>query len=310
MSVQKWILVNELHRQVRRNFPRRQTLMRGIDDTLQADLVEMIPYASENDGMKYILTVINIFSKKAYVRALLNKTGKEVTKAMKSILDSMDHPIRLIHVDNGHEFYNRTMQNMLRQRRIKMYSVYSTKKAAIVERFNRSYKNLMWKQFSMRGSYKWIDLLDKLVDVYNNRIHRTIKMKPNDVDKSVERHLLDTVYRPKTSVESKSKFKVGDHVRMSKYKYVFDKGYTPNWTTEIFKIKEIQQTNPITYLLVDEKGQKIKGTVYKEELQSVSYPKLFLVEKVLKRRGNQEYVKWLGLDATHNSWISANQVLD
>lgn len=306
----KWLLVNELHRQARRNFPRRQVVMRGIDDTIQADLVEMIPYASENGGMKYILTAINIFSKKAYVRAVRNKSGKEVTRAMTSILDSLGHPIQLLHVDNGKEFYNKSMQDMLHRRNIKMYSVYTTKKAGIIERFNRTYKNLMWKQFSMRGSYKWIDLLDKLLDEYNNRNHRTIRMKPNDVDKSVERYLLDTVYRPREIPRIKTKFKVGDHVRMSRYKYVFDKGYTPNWTTEIFKIKQVQQTNPLTYLLVDSDGRDIKGSVYKEELQLVHDPRLFLVEKIIRKRDDQVFVKWLGFDSSHNSWISAKNVLD
>lgn len=99
--MERWELVNELHQQARRNFTRRPTLMRGINDTMQADLVEMIPWASENKGVKYILTAINIFSKKAYVQPLKNKTGNEVTKAMKTILDSLNHPINHIHVDEG-----------------------------------------------------------------------------------------------------------------------------------------------------------------------------------------------------------------
>lgn len=306
----KWMLVKELHRQARRNFVRRPTLMRGIEDTLQADLVEMIPYASKNNGMKYILTVINIFSKKAYARALSNKSGLEVTRAMKSVLDSLGHPIQHLHVDNGKEFYNKPMQEMLRRRNINMFSSFTTKKAAIVERWNRSLKNAMWKLFSMRGSHKWIDILQTLVEDYNNTDHRTIKMKPNDVTKSVERHLLDTVYTPRKTLESKPKFKVGDHVRMSKYKHVFAKGYTPNWTTEIFKIRRVQQTNPLTYLLVDMKGLDVLGTIYKEELQLVRDPKLYLVEKILKKKDNQVFVKWLGFDSSENSWIDAKNVLD
>lgn len=306
----KWMLVNELHRQARRNFTRRPTSMRGIDDTLQADLVEMIPYMSKNDGMKYILTVINIFSKKAYVRAVKNKSGIEVTRAMESILNSLGHPIEYLHVDNGKEFYNNYMKRMLQQRSINLFSTFTTKKAAIVERFNRTLKNKMWKQFSMRGSYKWIDILDKLVDEYNNDIHRTIKMRPNDVDKATERYLLNTVYRPKIPRTLKPKFKVGDMVRISKYKHIFEKGYTPNWTSEIFKIRSVQQTNPITYLLIDLTGNLIEGTVYAEELQLVADPRLYLVEKILKTRDDQVFVKWLGFNSTHNSWIDKSQVLD
>lgn len=261
-------LVNELHREARRNFVRRPTLMRGINDTLQADLVEMIPHAKKNKNMKYILIVINIFSKKAYARALKNKSGPEVTRAMQSILTSLHHPIKNLHVDNGKEFYNATMKQMLQQRNINMYSTYSTMKAAIAERFNRTLKNKMWKQFSLRGSFKWIDILQSLISEYNNTKHRVIKMKPYEVNENNEQHLLNTVYH-KQHINSivKSKFKIGDSVRISKYKHIFEKGYTPNWTTEVFKIKTVQHTVPITYLLIDLNGRDIKGTVYAEELQ-------------------------------------------
>lgn len=106
--------------------------MIGIDDCIQSDLVEMIPYASSNKNMKYILTAINIFSKKAYVRALKNKTGKEVTKAMESILNSLDHPIHHLHVDMGKEYYNSIMTNMLEKRNINLYSTFTTKKQPFV----------------------------------------------------------------------------------------------------------------------------------------------------------------------------------
>lgn len=301
-------LVNELHRDARRNFTRRHTTMVGIEDTLQVDLVEMIPYASKNKNMKYISTVINIFSKKAFARALKNKTGTEVTQAMKSILDSMNHPIRNIHADMGNEFYNTTMKKMLKEREINLYSTFTTKKAAIVERFNRTLKNKMWKQFSLRGSYKWIDILESLIDDYNNTKHRTIKMKPNEVNEGNERYLLHTVYNYST-MKRRPKFKLGDMVRISKYKHIFEKGYTPNWTTEIFKINRIQNTDPITYLLVDLKGNEIKGTVYQEELQLVQHPNVYLVEKFIRTKGNKVYVKWLGFDNSHNSWVDKNDVL-
>lgn len=297
-------LVNELHRSARRNFLRRKTIMKGINDTLQADLVEMIPYAPENQNMKYILTVINIFSKKAYVHALKSKTAREVTQAMQSIVDSLGHPIEHLHVDEGKEFINASMKKMLEKRKIHLYSTFTTKKAAIVERFNRTLKNRMWKEFSYRGTYKWIDILQSLVDDYNNTKHRTIKMKPDDVNVTNERFLLNTVYDyALPSRSSKAKFKCGDLVRLSKYKHIFSKGYTPNWTTEIFRIKSVQRTNPITYLLCDLEGHEINGTIYAEELQSVKHPDLYLVEKIIRKKRNKVYVKWLGFDSRHNSWV-------
>lgn len=304
-------VVDELHRATRRNFNRRRTQMRGIHDTIQADLVEMIPYAKENGGYVYILTAINIFSKKAYARPLKSKTGQEVEKALESILNSIGHTIKHIHTDRGKEFYNSTVLAMLKHLHIHLYSTFSTMKAAIVERFNRTLKNRMWKEFSLRGTYKWIDILPKLIDEYNNTRHRTIKMRPNDVDERNEQQLLNSVYRYTANIAAKqnTKFKVGDSVRLSKYKHVFEKGYTPNWTTEVFKIKRVRSTtNPITYVLEDYNGEEIEGTVYAEEMLPVKYPDIYLVEKILRRKGDKVYVKWLGFGNEFNQWIDAKDV--
>lgn len=207
-------IVNELHRNARRNFNRRYTSMKGIDDTIQADLVEMIPYAKENNNMKYILNVINIFSKMAYGRALKNKSAAEVTRVMESILNEINHTIKHLHVDMGKEFYNRSMEAMLRQRNIRIFSTFRTKKAAIVERFNRTLKSKMWRMFSYRGSYKWIDILQNLIDEYNDSKHRAIKMPPNQVNYQNEQKILKTVYNHVWNIsKSKPKFKVGDFVR-------------------------------------------------------------------------------------------------
>lgn len=303
-------LVNELHHAARKNFARRQTQMRRIEDSLQADLVEMIPYATKNKNMRYILTVINIFSKKAYARALKNKTGREVTRAMTSILDSIEHSIKNLHVDRGSEFYNGVMQKMLTDRGIHLYSTFSSKKAAIIERFNRTLKSKMWKIFSLRGSYKWIDILSKLINEYNDTKHRTIGMKPNQVNKRNEQQLLNTVYNYRHTITNthKPKFQIGDPVRLSKYKNLFDKGYTPNWTTEIFKIRKIVYTVPITYLIESLSGEEILGTVYAEELQLAKHSDLYLVERIIRKRGDKCYVKWLGFDSSHNSWITKNDI--
>lgn len=297
-------VVKELHRDARKNFPRRRSVMRGIDDTLQADLIEMPP----DRGMKYGLMVIDTFSKMAYVvQPLKTKTGPEVTRAMKVVLDSIEHPVRNLQVDNGKEFYNKHMTKLLEKYRVNRYSTYSTMKAANVERFNRTIKKKIYQQFSLRGNYKWVDILQELVDEYNRSRHRTIKMAPKDVDSENEQELLNTVYNYKKIIpdEAIARFKVGDHVRLSKYKSVFDKGYLPNWTTEIFVIRKIQYT-PITYLLVDWEGNEIRGGVYAHEMQLVKYPNVYLVEQILRKKNNKVYVKWLGFDNRYNSWINEN----
>lgn len=307
-------LAEELHRAARRNFARVKTEMRGINDTIQADLVEMIPYATSNHNKKYILTAINIFSKKAYAQPLKTKTGAEVCTALETIINSLGHPIKHIHTDRGKEFYNANVKAMLKLHRIQLYSTFSCQKAAICERFNRTLKNHMWRQFSLRGSHKWIDILPQLIIDYNNTKHRTIRMRPNDVcNEHIEKQLLYSVYnytreqQQQQQRKRKSKryqFSVGDSVRLSRYKHIFEKGYTPNWTTEVFTIRKVQSTtDPITYLLKDWRGNDIEGAVYAEELQLTKYPDIYLIEKVLRRKEGKIYVKWLGFDNEFNQWI-------
>ncbi|XP_011313027.1 uncharacterized protein [Fopius arisanus] len=134
-------------------------------------------------------------------------------------------------------------------------------------------------------------------------------MKPKDVTSKNEKSLLKSICgNVRKDKKGKIKFKVGNKVRISKYKTVFEKGYNPNWTTEIFTIKKVQNTTPVTYKLVDGKEDAIEGGFYQEELSHVMYPDVFLVEKVLKMRGKKEYVKWLRFDKTHNSCIDSNQM--
>lgn len=156
---------------------------------------------------------------------------------------------------------------------------------------------------------------NSFVEIYR---HRTIRMSPNEVNSDDEQHLLDTVYNYKRSMSTavgtshrrNAAYKIGDYVRLSKYRMLFDKGYTPNWTTEIFKIRKVQyHTNPITYLLSDYQDNDIKGSVYVEELQPVKHPNIYLIEKIIRKRNGQAYVKWLGFGPEHNSWIPEKDVL-
>jgi len=96
---------------------------------------------------------------------------------------------------------------------------------------------------------------------------------------------------------------------VSKYKTVFEKDYIPNWTTDVFKIVKVQRTNPVTYLLDDYRGKSIAGAFYEYELHSAPHPNIYLVEKVLRKRENEVYVKWLGFDGSHNSWIHKDNAL-
>ncbi|XP_011687452.1 PREDICTED: uncharacterized protein LOC105449765 [Wasmannia auropunctata] len=133
-------------------------------------------------------------------------------------------------------------------------------------------------------------------------------MRPIDVTSTNADKLLTTAYSH-VKIAASARFKVGESVRVSKFKTTFEKGYTPNWTTEIFKIIKVQKTNPVTYLLEDYRGKPVAGGFYEYELHRVANPNVYLVEKVLRKRGDDVYVKWLGFDNSHNSWIHKDNVL-
>ena len=148
----------------------------------------------------------------------------------------------------------------------------------------------------------FILMFDYTVDKYNNIVQKTIKMKPIDVTGDSY-----TEYNENPNKKD-PKFKVGDHVRISKYKNIFAKGYTPNWSEEIFVISETKNTVPSTYIISDLNGEEITGSFYEKQLQKTSQ-KEFRIEKVLKRKGNKLYVKWKGYDKHFNSWIDKKDLV-
>lgn len=136
-------------------------------------------------------------------------------------------------------------------------------------------------------------------------------MRPIDVSLVNQKKLLHNVYRANTTIRTTvvPKFKLNDYVRISKFKTIFEKGYTPNWTTEIFKIVKVLPTDPITYRLCDFNGREISGCFYEYELQKTQNKDVYLVEKILKRRRDKLFVKWLGFADSENSWIDRSDLL-
>lgn len=307
-SKEKLQVVRELHKPLRKKFKRRRTIVKGLHDLWQSDLAQMDLFARENNGYSYILVVIDCFSKFVWAKPLKNKTGLEVTQAFSYILKHSKTTPKNLQTDQGKEFFNRDFQNLLKSKNINHYNSYSKMKAAIVERVIRTLKEKLFRYFSLNGTYKWIDILARVVSEYNSSFHRTIGLKPCEVTKAKEKFLLKSKYNF-IKIAGANKHKVGDIVRISREKHVFEKSYTPNWSTELFKIVEVKITNPVTYLLEDYQGHPIKGAFYEQELQKTLQPDVYLVEKVLKKKKNQIFVKYLGFDDSHNSWINKNDIL-
>ena len=255
-----------------------------------------------NKGFRVLLWVIDIYSKSAWVIPLKDKKGVSIVNVFQSILKESNRKPNKIWVDKGSEFYNRSMKSWLEKNDIEMYSTHNEGKSVVAERFIRTIKNKIYKHMTSRSNNVYIDKLDNIVNEYNNTKHRTTKMKPIDVK--------DNTYIDfgKEVNDKDPKFKVGDHVRISKYKNIFAKGYAPNWFEEVFVIKKIKNTVRWTYVIDDLNGEEITGTFYEKELQKVDQQE-FTIEKVIKKKGDKLYVKWKGNDNSFNSWIDKKDLV-
>ena len=196
------------------------------------------------------------------------------------------------------------------KKNIKLYSTENEEKSSVVERFNRTFKQMMWKMFSANNNTIYIDKIDELLKTYNSSWHRSVRMAPfaaSDIKNSnqVFANLYsDEIYKP----VKKPKFKIGDKVRISKYKRkLFDKGFTPNWTEEVFVINEILHTKPTTYWLVDLQGEAVSGSFYEQELQKTTQ-EIFRIDEVIFRDKKRAFVKWRGYPDKFNSWVPMSEL--
>ena len=294
------ILAEELHKPIRRKFQRRKVIPVSIDNIWGADLADMQLISKYNKGYRFLLCVIDLYSKYAWVVPVKDKKGETIVAAFQEILGKGRKPNK-IWVDRGSEFYNSKMNRFLEENNIERYSTFNEGKSVVAERFIRTLKNKIYKHMTSVSKNVYIDALPKIVQTYNNTYHRTIKMKPNEVTPG-------SVDYSNNKNKKKAKFKVGDRVRISKYKNIFTKGYMPNWTEEVFTIKQVKNTEPWTYVIEDLQGNTIDGTFYEAELQKTNQ-EVFRVEKVLKRKGNKLFVKWKGYPSSQNSWIDRSNLL-
>ncbi|KAE9523187.1 hypothetical protein AGLY_016420 [Aphis glycines] len=224
----KLLLAKELHKPVRKRFPKRRIITHGIDDLWAVDLVIMRNFSDENEGYCNIITVIDTFSKFAWAFPLKKKDGISVSKAFEKIIEqakTQNHQTpKLLHADKGLEFENKHFKNVLKKYSIHMYHTQNEEKSAIIERFNRTLNGKMRLCFEVQKSKKWINILQNLLDEYNFKdIHRSIGMKPCEVNKSNEDDVLHKLFSTKNKPKPKIKFSVGDRVRIKAYKKTFVK---------------------------------------------------------------------------------------
>ena len=300
------MLSEELHKPVKRKFRKRRVLVSGNNKIWAADLADMRALSKENDGYNFLLLVIDIFNKYGWIKPLKDKKGETIVNALKEIFKESGRRPAKLWTDKGREFFNKDVRDL-----VYLYATENEEKSSIAERWIRTMKEKMFKYFTDNNTYNYIDALPELVEDYNNTVHSSTKLTPTDASKEenelkVWRNLYPDRY--KTS-RLNPKFSVGDEVRITKKKKVFEKGYTTRWTEEIFAIKEIRETNPITYKLEDLQGEEIKGTFYEPELQKTEQ-QIYRIEKIIKKEKGRSFVKWKGYSDKFNSWVDNKDLIN
>ena len=304
------ILSNELHKPRKINFQRRKVISNHIDHIWGIDLITMLKYSKQNQNFKYILSVIDFFSKYSWCYPLKSKKSEEIINSFKDIFKKRKP--KMIQSDEGTEFTNNQTQKFFNDNNIKWYHTHNRDiKCSICERYNRTILNKIYKNFTLNNNTIWITDLDKLVEKYNNSYHRSIKMSPiNASKKSNEINVRNNLYNFKIT-DKKPKFEIGDKVRISLIKNTFEKSYTSNYSEEIFIIDDIKTTNVHYYYLKDLSGEKIDGSFYQEELLKTDMKNndLYTIEKIIKKVGNKYLVKWKNYPSKFNSYVNKNDII-
>ena len=253
----------------------------GPNKQWQADLVDVSRLKKTNDGPAFLLTVVDVFSKRAWCVPLKNKSAVSLVAAFAPLLGDKA-PITL-QTDKGTQFLNRALQKLLKEYGVHHFATHNEEtKASIVERFNRTLKTRMWRYFTKKQSVRYVDVLQDFVRSYNNTFHRTIGMAPSEVNATNQEYVWQRLYGHESV--GIPKYRVGDCVRISKAKRQFKKGYMANWT------------------------------FYEPELQKVvvSTDKTYRIEEILRWRNKRReaFVKWFGWPASFNSWVDAKTLVN
>ena len=306
----RWLdsqLAYAAHKPVPKKF-KRLKVVAAFRQQVQGDLIDLTKLSAHNDKHRYVFTVIDAFSRLAHAEPLKNKDAASTSKAFEKILKKMKYKPLYFFSDNGSEFKG-AFRTMLKKNGIQFYTSKDKDiKASIVERFNRSLMARIYRYFTKNETKNYIKILPDIIKNYNGTHHSSIGRPPVSVShknkEQVWLKLHHSCGRKKRGNESKlPKFKIGDAVLIPKNRSAFAKSYESGWSTEVFRIRRIKKSDPVTYDLEDLKGEPIAGVFYAQELQKAPAQEFFEVESVLDARGNKILVKWKNYSDRFNQWI-------
>lgn len=291
-------------------------------EQVQGDLIDVAKLSNENDGVKFLLLLIDIMTKKIWVLPLQSKSAANMRAAFVTWLGELQTKPKILKTDKGTEFTNRLVQTLLRERDIEWQAAFGTLKACIAERVNKTLQILIFKHLSENETLRYIDVLPNLVKTYNTRGHRTLEgLTPNEADLPANENRVIAIFRKRYQEAAKHRktnlpFKVGDLVRIKtdpKKISSSSRAYAEQFKGEYFRIIRINRTLPIAlyYLRSTDTGENIEGGFYANELQKLQ-GEMYKIERVLNRRtrnGRRELlVKWKYFGDRWNQWIPAADV--
>ena len=240
------IFIDEIYdKPLKKVYPTNKTIVKSIDDTWSADLLDLIDYGVKNNrGYRYVLVCVDNFSKYGWTIPIKNKYATTIKEALEQIITTSKRKPNLIETDDGKEFANKIFETYLKSQNIKRYSRYTSKGAVFAERFNRTIRNLLKKPVFENGDANWIDILDSIINKYNNTIHSSTKMTPIKASKITNQKKVLNNLQDKRK-KQKPKFKLGDLVRTADIDKTFPKGDTTNWSNKLYmKTEVIHETIP------------------------------------------------------------------
>lgn len=290
-------------------------------ELFQCDLIAFTndEFAKNNDGYLYLFTTIDVFSKYAWVYKLKTKECKAVMECFKDILSKCGKKPQRVQTDRGTEFVCKAFKKYFKEQGIHHYVSYSDRKCPVIERFNLTIQQLIFKVMDQKGTLRWIDCLKKAMAIYLGRTHSTIKMSPikGELKKSeslVRKNLYTYFFKSGSLQWQKAKYKIGDTVRVWKYHRKFKRGYEDNFTKEYFTICKVLKNLPVVrYKLKDINGEEILGSYFQEELVPYTEPefhKIIIIDTKGSGKSKKYLIKYDGWDDKYNRWVKAQDMMD
>ena len=313
-------LAKELLKPKLNRFPRRRVFSPSVNAIWGGDLMDIHQYSRINKN--YTLVLVDLFSKYAWARPLKNKSSGVVARALADIFDTSKKSPSKLWTDSGTEFYNANVREILRLHNVQLYSTFNEPKSMVAERFIRTLRGKIESNFILTHNPVWYDILPELIREYNHSRHRSISMTPEEaISPENYQKVYDSLYNranrkslKQLRKERTPAFDIGDKVRISVNKRLFEKGSTANWSEEIFEVSDILYTKkPLVYKIKDLVNEEIEGAFYKEQLQKTDQD-IYRVDRILRKRrkadGTQEVlVKWAGWPDKFNSWEPAADIM-